>query len=94
MRADNVIVIDDEGDETQVDIQAPEAPPLTIKIEPEDIPQDPEDSDGPVLRRSTRNRVQRQLFSSTNKGQYHKVVGFAESGGDQGVMIPKTRHLF
>ena len=81
MRADDVIVIDDEGDETQVDIPAPEAPPLTIKIEPEDIPQDPEDSDEPVLRRSTWNRMQRQLFSPTNKGQYHKAVGFAESGG-------------
>ena len=63
-------------------IQAPEAPPLTIKIEPEDIPQDPEDSDEPVLRRSTRNRVQRQLFSPTNKGKYHKTIGFAESEGE------------
>ena len=41
VRADNVIVIDDDGEEAQVDIPAPEAPPLTIKIEPEDIPQDP-----------------------------------------------------
>ena len=95
MRADNVIVIDDDGDETHVDIQAPEAPPLLIKTEHEDIHQDPEDSDEPVLRRSTGNRVQRQLFSPTNKGKYHKAVGFAESGGgDQGVMIPRTRRLF
>ena len=63
MRADNVKVIDDDGDETQVDIQAPEVPLLSIKIEHEDIPQDPEESDGPVLRRGTRNRVQRQLLS-------------------------------
>ena len=82
MRADNVIVIDDDGDETQVDIQTPEAPPLSIKIEHEDIPQDPEESDEPALRRSTRNRVQRQVFSSTTKGPYHKAVGFAESGGE------------
>ena len=79
VRADNVIVIDDDGEET-VDIPAPEAPPLSIKIEHEDIPQDSE-IDAPVLRRSTRNRVQRQLFSPRTKGQYHKAVGFAESGG-------------
>ena len=41
VRADDVIVIDDDGDEIQVDIPAPEAPPLLIKIEHEDIPQDP-----------------------------------------------------
>ena len=58
-----VIVMDDDGDEIQVDIPAPEAPPLSIKIEHEDIPQDPEESDEPALRRSTRNRVQRQMFS-------------------------------
>ena len=40
MRADDVIVIDDEGDEVQVDIPAPEAPPLSIKIEHEEIPQE------------------------------------------------------
>ena len=57
MRADVVIVIDDKSDEVQVDIPAPEAPPLSIKIEHEDIPQDPEESDAPALRRSTRNRV-------------------------------------
>ena len=58
MRADEVIVIDDEGEEAQVDIPAPEAPPLSIKVEQEDIPQDPE-SEAPILRRSARNRVQR-----------------------------------
>ena len=55
MRADNVIVMAGDGDETQVDIQAPEAPeapPLSIKIEHEDIPQDPEESVEPALRRS------------------------------------------
>ena len=31
-QADNVIVIDDDGDGTRVDIPAPEAPPLLIKI--------------------------------------------------------------
>ena len=53
VRADDVIVIDDDGDEIQVDIPAPEALPLSIKIEHEDIPQDPEESDAPALRRST-----------------------------------------
>ena len=80
MRADNVTVIDDDGNEVQVDIPAPAAPPLSIKIEHEDTPQDPEESDEPALRRGTRNRVQRQLFSLTTKGPYHKAVGFAESG--------------
>ena len=70
MRADNVIVIDDDGDETRVDIPAPEAPPLSTKIEYKDIPQDPEESEEPALRRSTRNRVQRQLFSPRCKGPY------------------------
>ena len=37
-RADEVIVIDDEGEEAQVDIPAPEAPPLSIKVEQEDLP--------------------------------------------------------
>ena len=82
MRADDVIVIDDDDDEVEVDVTAPEAPPLSIKIEHEDIPQEPEESDAPTLRRSTRNRMQRQPFSPRTKGQYHKAVGFAESGGD------------
>ena len=68
VRADNVIVIDDDGDEVQVEVPALEAPPLSIKIEHKDIPQDPEESDGPVLRRGTWNKVQRQLFSPTTKG--------------------------
>ena len=80
VRADDVIVIDDDGDEVQVEVPTPEAPPLLIKVEHENIPQDPEESDGPALRRGTRNRVQRQLFSPTTKGPYHKAVGFAESG--------------
>ena len=82
MRADDVIVIDDDGDEVEVDMPAPEAPPLSIKIEHEDIPQDPEESDASALRRSTWNRVQRQLFSPRTKGPYHKAVGFAERGGE------------
>ena len=82
MHADNVILIDDDGNEIQVDISAPEAPLLSIKIEHKDISQDPEESDEPALRRSTWNRVQRQLFSPTNKGPYHKVVGFDESEGE------------
>ena len=83
MRADDVIVIDDEGEEAQVDIPAPEVPPLSIKIEHEDIPQDPEEPDAHPLRRSARNRVQRQSFFPTcrTKEQYHKAVGFAEMGG-------------
>ena len=62
-----------------VDVPAPEAPPLSIKVEREHIPQDPE-SEAPTLRRSMRNRVQRQPFRPRTKGQYHKAVGFAESG--------------
>ena len=38
VRADNVIVIDDDGDEVQVDVPAPETPPLSIKVEHGDIP--------------------------------------------------------
>ena len=41
VRADDVIVIDDDGDKVEVDIPAQEAPPLSMKIEHEDIPQDP-----------------------------------------------------
>ena len=91
VRADNVIVIDDDGNEIQVDIPAPEAPPLSIQIEHEDIPQDPEESEVPALRRSTRNRVQRQLFSPRNKGPYHKAVGFAESGGESRSCDPQDK---
>ena len=82
MRADEVIVIDDEGEEAQVDIPAPEAPSLSIKVEQEDLPQDSEEPGGHTLRRSTRSRVQRQLFSPRTKGQYHKAVGFVEPGGE------------
>ena len=88
MRADDVIVIEDDEEETRVDIPAPEIPPLSIKIEHEDIPQDPE-AGMPELRRSTRNRVQTQLFSPRTKGKYHKAVGFAESGGTQECGRPK-----
>ena len=55
-------------------------PSLSVKVKHEVFPQDPEESDGPALRRGTRNRVQRQLFSPTTKGPYHKAVGFTESG--------------
>ena len=81
MRTDDVIVIDDGGDEMQVEVPAPEAPPLSIKIEHEHIRQDSDEPAEPVLRRSTRARVQRQLFSPTTKKSYHKAVGFAESRG-------------
>ena len=81
VRADDVIIIiDDDGNEVQVEVPAPEVPPLLIKIEHKDIPKDPEEPTGPVLKRSTRNRAQRQPFSPTVKGPYHKAVGFAESG--------------
>ena len=94
VRADDVIVIDDNSDEVQVEVPAPEAPPLLIKINHEDIPQDSEEPAWPVLRRSTWNRVQRQPFSPTTKGLYHKAVGFAESGEVQGVMPSTTRPPF
>ena len=35
MRADNVIVIDDDGIKGQVEVSAPEAPPPSIKVEHE-----------------------------------------------------------
>ena len=38
VRAGDVTVIDDDGDEVEVDMSAPEALPLSIKIEREDIP--------------------------------------------------------
>ena len=90
-RAKEVIVIDDEGEEAQVDIPPPEAPSLSIKMEQEDIPQDSE-TEEPTLRRSTRNRVQRQLFPPRTKGQYHKAVGFAESGGGPGVWTHEMKN--
>ena len=65
----------------QVEVPAPEAPPLSIAIEHKDISKESEESDVPVLRRGTRNRMQRQLFSPTTEGPYHKAVVFIESGG-------------
>ena len=53
MRTDDVIVIGDDGNEVQVEVPAPEAPSLSIKIEHKDIPQDSEEPAGPVLRKST-----------------------------------------
>ena len=65
VHADDGIVIGDDDGEVQVEVPAPNAPPLLIKLEHEDIPRDSEEPAGPaVLRRSTRNRVvQRQPFS-------------------------------
>ena len=94
VRADDVIVIGGDGNEVQVEVPAPEVLPLSAKIEHEDIPQDSEEPAGPVLRRITRNRVQRQPFSPTTKGSYHEAVGFAESGEVPGVMPPTMRHPF
>ena len=81
MRANDVIVINDDGEEAQVEIPTPEIPPLTIKVEHEDIPQDSE-AGTPELRRSTRNRVQMQLFSPRTKGKYHKGCGLRGVGGE------------
>ena len=94
MHADNVIVIDDDGDEIQVDIPAPEAPSLSIKIEHKDIPQYSEKPVGPIFRRSTRNRAQRQPFSPTTKGQHHKAVGFADSGESSRSDAPQDEKPF
>ena len=91
VRADDVIVINDEGDEVEVDMPAPEAPPLSTKIEHEDIPQQPEESDAPTLRRSTRNRVQRQPFSPRTKGQYHKPWALLSQAGNPGVEIQRMK---
>ena len=90
--ADNVVVIDGDDDEVQVKVPTQETPPLPIKIEHEDIPQDPEESDEPALRRGTLNRVQRQLFSPTTKGPCHKAVGFANQGKDPWMMVPRAKH--
>ena len=85
-----MIVIDDDGDEIQVAVPTPEAPPLPIKVEHEDIPQDSDESDHrPVPRGSTRTKVQRRLFSSTTKGPYHKVVGSTETGEDCEAHYPR-----
>ena len=65
VRADNVIVIGDDGDGVQVEVPAPEVPPLSIKIEHKDISQD---SNEPAPRRSTQTRVQKHPFSPTTKG--------------------------
>ena len=57
-RADDVVVIDDDDDTAQGFI---EAPPLTIKIEPEDIPVESE-PEPEELGRGRRKKIQRVLF--------------------------------
>ena len=64
VHSDVVIVIDDDDDEVQVEVPTPKGPPLSVKTEHKDIPQDSKEPAGSFLRRSTRNRVvQRQPFS-------------------------------
>ena len=90
MHAKDVIVIGDNDHTVQVELLDMGPPPLsiTIEVEPEDVPQESElGPDAP--RRSTRTRVQRQLFSPQNKGKYHKAVGFSEAGGESVTGAPK-----
>ena len=94
VRADDVMVIGDDVDEVQVEVPAPKAPPLSIKIEHKDIPQDSEKPAEPIFRRSTRNRAQRQPFSPTTKGQHHKAVGFADSGESSRSDAPQDEKPF
>ena len=93
MRADNVIVIDDDGDgdEVQVEVPAPEALPLSIKVEHEDIPQDTEESDGPALRRGTRNRVQNSYSLLRQRGLITTPLISLNQGKDPGVMTPTLK---
>ena len=87
LRADDVIVIDDDDDTVQGDYQSAFAPPLTIKVEEANIPVDSEvEQEGP--RRSKRDRKQRVPFSPTVKGQFHKAVGFLEMEGSSGSDAP------
>ena len=84
MRADDVIMIDDDDDTVHIDMLAL---PLTIKVEAENIPVGSEQElDEP--RRSHCNRKQRVLFSPTVKGKYHKAVGFLQTKGNVGGGAP------
>ena len=61
MRADGVILINDDDDTAQVEVPSIDAPPLSIKVEAEDTPRDSNpESEAP--RMSTRTRVQRKPF--------------------------------
>ena len=95
MRADDVIVIDGDGNAGQVEVPAPEFPPLSIKIEHEDISQDSKEPAGPVIRRRTRNRVQRQPFSPTTiKDSITRPLNSRNRGKVPGVMPPRMKNIF
>ena len=80
VRADDVILNDNDGDEVQVEVPAPEAPPLSIKIEHEDIPQDSEEPDGPVLRRDTRTGCRDRYSLLPRKGHITRPLGSRNQG--------------
>ena len=79
-RADDVIVIDDDDNTVQ---GFPEAPLVSIKIEPEDIPLKPE-SEPEELGRGQRKKIQRVPILPRMKRQHHKAVGFVQSEEDAG----------
>ena len=63
MRADDVIVINDDDDMAQIEVPSIDAPPLSIKVEAEDTPRGSKPESAALLR-STRTRVQRKPFCS------------------------------
>lgn len=76
-RADVVVVIDDENDTVDMDLPVP---PLTIKVEAENITIMPE-QETVEPRRNQQIRTQRVIFSSTVMGQYHKAVECLQTEG-------------
>ena len=80
-------MIDDDGDEVQVEVPAPEALPLLIKIEHENISQDSEEPDGPVLI-GTHGTGCRDIYSLLpQKGSITRPLGYRNQGEVQGVML-------
>ena len=90
-RADDVIEIDD--DSVQMDV--PE-PPMTIKVEVEDIPEAADEESEPTseaLGWEQRKRVKRVPLSPRWKGQHHKAVGFVQAEEDSGSTATNSEDL-
>lgn len=81
-RAGDVIEVDDNDDWVHADFLMI-GPPLTIKVEPEDILTEPE-PEPEVLCRGRRKRVHMVQLLPRMKGNYHKAVGFFQAEEDSG----------
>ena len=88
MCADEVLVINDDKGTVQVDFPSIDAPPITIKIEPEDIPVESEPESENLGKGRCKNR-ECSSFLPRTKEQHHKASDFCRQRVIQGETLFK-----